>query len=206
MKLVMSPPSPFVRKVRVLIREADLLDTVTEVQVTTSAFAPDPAAIAANPLGKIPALIRPDAPTLIDSRVICRFLDDHAGANLYPVSRLWEVLTLEALADGIMDAAVSMSYETRLRPGAEQSPDWIEAQWSKVARALGSIETGWMSHLSGPLNIGQIGVAAALSYLDLRHDARNWRDGHLVLARWHAAFSERPSMKDTGPETGAQKV
>lgn len=200
MQLLISPASPFVRKVRVLIREAGLMDTVEEVNVSTTPMNSAPEVVAANPLGKIPALIRADGPGIYDSRVITRFLDDLAGANLYPESRIWEILTLEATADAIMDATVSMSYEMRLRPEEQQSPDWIEAQWSKAERGIAAVNSRWMSHLTGPLNIGQIGVACALSYIDLRHDARGWRNGNEALANWHAEFSNRPSMVETKPE------
>lgn len=197
MQLLISPASPFVRKVRVLLREADLLGTVEEVNVTTNPLNSAPEVVAANPLGKIPALIRPDGPAIYDSRVITRFLDDHAGAGLYPQSRIWEILTLEATADAIMDATVSMAYETRLRPETEQSPAWIEAQWGKASRGIAAVNARWMSHLTGPLNIGQIGMACALSYIDLRHDVRGWREGNTALAQWHAEFSQRPSMTET---------
>lgn len=200
MQLLFSPASPFVRKVRVLLREANLLDKVTEVAVSTTPLNSAAEVVAANPMGKIPALIRPDGPAIYDSRVITRYLDDHAGAGLYPQSRIWEILTLEATADAIMDATVSMAYEKRLRPEAQQSPDWIEAQWGKAARGIAAINSRWMPHLSGPLNIGQIGVACALSYIDLRHDARGWRNGNTALADWHAAFSARDSMVATRPE------
>jgi glutathione S-transferase len=200
MQLLISPASPFVRKVRVLLREANLMDTVEEVNVTTTPMNSAPEVVAANPMGKIPALIRADGPGIYDSRVITRFLDDHAGSNLYPQSRIWEILTLEATADAIMDATVAMSYEARLRPQEQQSPDWVEAQWAKAARGISAINSRWMSHLSGPLNIGQIGVACALSYIDLRHDGRGWRNGNEALANWHAELSERDSMVATKPE------
>lgn len=197
MKLLMSPASPFVRKVRVVIRELDLLDQVAEVAVSTTPLASDPTVVAANPTGKIPALLRPAGPALYDSRVITRFLNDHAGGKLYPQARIWDVLTLEATADAIMEAAVAMTYEVRLRPAAQQSPDWIEAQWGKVSRAIAAINSRWMSHLRGPLDIGQISVACALSYVDLRHDARGWRNGNVLLAAWHADFMARDAMQAT---------
>lgn len=197
MQLLISPASPFVRKVRVLLRETDLMNSVEEVVVSTTPMNSAPEVVAANPLGKIPALIRSDGPAIYDSRVITRFLDDHADAGLYPQSRIWEILTLEATADAIMDATVAMSYETRLRPEAQQSADWVEAQWAKAARAIEAVNNRWMSHMSGRLNIGQIAVACALSYIDLRHDARNWRNGNDALARWYAEFSQRDSMTAT---------
>ncbi|MEL6840589.1 MAG: glutathione S-transferase [Pseudomonadota bacterium] len=197
MQLLISPASPFVRKARVLLRETGLLDQVEEVDVTTTPLASDPVVLAANPTGKIPALLRGDGPAIYDSRVITRFLNDYAGARLYPTHSIWEILTLEATADAIMDATVAMSYEKRLRPEAQQSEEWIEAQWGKASRAIGAINNRWMSHLAGPLHIGQIGVACALSYIDLRHDARGWRNGNAALAEWHAGFAERDSMKAT---------
>ena len=200
MKLLMSPPSPFVRKVRVVIRETGQLDAIEEVAVTTSALDTDPGLMAANPLGKIPALIREDGPAIYDSRVITRYLDARVGAGLYPEARLWEILTLEATADGIMEAGVLMVYEGRLRPEAQQSPQWVEAQWGKLSRSLDAVNARWMSHLAGPLNMGQIAIGCALGYLDLRHDARGWREGRDALAAWFADFSQREAMIDTRPE------
>ena len=200
MQLLISPTSPYVRKVRVVIREANLMDTVEEVNVSTSPLNSAPEVVAANPMGKIPALIRTDGPGIYDSRVINRFLDDLANANLYPQSRIWEVLTLEATADAIMDATVAMTYEARMRPAEEQSANWVEIQWEKAARGIAAVNNRWMSHLTGPLNIGQIGMGCALSYIDLRHDARGWRNGNEALANWQTEFSARESMIATQPD------
>ncbi|MGY9049837.1 MAG: glutathione S-transferase family protein [Rhodobacterales bacterium] len=199
MKLLSSPASPFVRKVLITLHETGQLDDVEVVPVSNTPMAPNAAVAAANPMGKIPALIREDGPALYDSRVICRYLDHRAKAGLYPENRMWDVLTLEATADGIMEAAVLMTYEKRLRPEAQQSPDWIEAQWVKVDRALTAVNALWMSHLYGKLDMGHIAIGAALSYVDLRHDARNWRAGRDALAVWHKGFCERPSMQATQP-------
>ena len=198
MQLIMSPLSPFVRKVRVLLREADLLDQVEEVHISTTPMASAPEAIAGNPLGKIPSLVRKDGPAIYDSRVITRYLDTLADHDFYPENRLFEVLTLEATAEGIMDAAVGMTYEMRFR-GDKAWDDWLDKQWEKVTRALDAIEERWMSHLDGPLTMAQIATGCALAYLDLRHDARNWRDGRPALAAWEARFSTRPAMQDTVP-------
>lgn len=199
MKLLMSPSSPFVRKVRVLVLETGQTDAVTEVVVNTTALATAPEVIAANPTGKIPALIRDNGPALYDSRVITRFLDDRAQAGLYPAGRLWDVLTLEATADAILDAAVAMVYEIRLRPAEMQYETMMDAQWEKVSRALNVLNARWMSHLSGPLDMGQISVGCALGYLDFRHKSRNWRNGNDALAEWYATFSTRRSMLETVP-------
>ena len=132
--------------------------------------------------------------------MITAYLNDLFAGRMYPTnSSRWETLTLEATGDGIMDSAVSMAYEMRLRPEGKQSAEWVDAQWAKVSRALTVLNTRWMSHLSGPVNMGQISVACALAYIDIRHDARGWRDGNDALDRWYAGFSERPSMKATQP-------
>lgn len=199
MKLLMAGPSPFVRKVLVTLHETGQTEAVEYEVVVASPTGPSPELIAANPVGKIPALIRPDAPTIYDSRVICRFLNARAGANLYPEKRQWDVLTLEATGDAISEAAVLMVYEDRFRPEEKRVPEWVEGQWAKVDRAVSALNTRWISHLRGPLDIGQISVACALSYLDFRHDARAWRTGNTALADWHAAFSERASMTATAP-------
>ncbi len=200
MRLFHSPASPFVRKVVVLLHELDKTGEVALDLIQTTAFASDAALMASNPLAKIPALVRPDGITLYDSRVICQYLNDRFQGGLYPQdTRKWETLTLEATADGIMDSAVSMAYEVRLRPQEQQSQDWIEAQWAKVSRAIGSLNERWISHLSGPLDMGQIGIACALGYVDFRHGARNWRDGNDALAKWYAEFDSRPSMQATRP-------
>lgn len=200
MILFHSPASPYVRKVVVTLHELGQSDAVTLKTVTTTAFATDESLKAANPLGKLPALQREDGVTLYDSRVITQFLDAHFGGALYPQGPgRWEHLTLEATGDGIMDSGVAISYETRLRPQNEQSPAWIEAQWSKIDRALSVLDARWMSHLSGPVSAAQISVACALSYLDFRHGARGWREGRAALAAWHETFESRPSMQATRP-------
>ncbi|MDW4498237.1 glutathione S-transferase [Sulfitobacter sp. D35] len=200
MKLFHSPASPYVRKVVVLLHELERADAVSLETVTTTTFAPSEAVTAGNPLSKIPALERPEGPTLYDSRVICAYLDDLFHGGLYPkTAARWDVLTLEATAEGIMDAAVNMAYEVRLRPEDKQFDQWLDAQWGKVSRAVAALNARWMSHLQGPRDIGHIGVACALGYLDFRHDARNWRAGNDSLAAWYETFAQRPSMQATVP-------
>lgn len=198
MQLIVSDASPYVRKIRVLIREAGMTDHVGEIEVSTTPMDSAPEAVAANPLGRIPALIRPDGPSIYDSRVISRYLDAAFQADLYPETRLWEVLTLEATADGILDSAVGMVYEARFR-GENAWEPWLDAQWAKIDRALTAVEERWMSHLSGKVTMGQIAVGCALGYLDLRHGDRDWRTGRENLKTWYAGFSERPSMRETAP-------
>lgn len=200
MKLYHSPMSPYVRKVMVLLHETSQLDDVEVMTIANTPLDPSDSLLGKVPLTRIPALERSDGPTLFDSRVICAFLDARAKAGMYPEgSGRWDVLTLEALADGIMDSALAVAYEERFRPEDKQWDLWKDAQWGKIERACAALNQRWMAHLAGPLDMGQIAVACALGYLDLRHDARGWRKGNDALAAWYADFSERPSMVATRP-------
>ena len=151
MRLYHSPTTPFGRKVMVALLETGLMGDVTVVSATGTPLDPGSMPLDQNPLGKIPALVTDDGQPIYDSRVICRYIDDLAGGRLYPKAPfLWQTLTLEATADGILDAAILMVYESRIRPEEKRYPDWVEAQWAKITRALDSIEDRWMGHLSGP--------------------------------------------------------
>ena len=201
MKLYHAAASPFVRKVLIALHETNLLDQVELVPVTVSPVAPGDIVPARNPLGKIPCLELPDGTALYDSRVITRYLSSLAPAtNLYPEDdSLWDALTLEATADGIMDAAVSMIYERRIRPEENVYEPFLDAQWLKIDRALTALETRWMTQLNEQKNLPVLAVAAALGYVDFRHDDRNWRDAHPALAAWEAEIRERPSLAATVP-------
>ena len=199
MKLVYSPPSPFVRKVTTLIHHVGLNDHIELINVKTTALSVAGEARAANPLGKIPVMILGDGKAIFDSRVITRYLDEFAGSNLYPQEKIYDILTLEALADGIMESAVSITYESKLRPDNEQSPSWMEAQWSKVLHAVKALDDGEFKAMDSGMNMGQIAVACALGYLDFRHDARQWRSGHSNLASWSDKMMKLPALIKTIP-------
>lgn len=202
MKLIYSATSPYVRKVMVLLHETEQLADVTLDTQATTPLSPSQALLPSNPLGKVPALERPDGPALYDSRVICAYLNERAGAALYGSGAgRWDVLTLEATADGILDAALAMTYEARMRPEDKQMPEWVEGQWAKIARACAALNARWMANLAGPLHMGQIAVGCALGYVDLRHDARGWRQGNDALAAWFETFDSRPAMAATRPPT-----
>lgn len=200
MRLFHSPTSPYVRKVMVLLHETGQLQDVEIVTGSGNPLNAGAAPLDANPLGKVPALERDDGPALYDSRVICRFLDDRAKAGLYPAdARLWDTLVLEATADGILDAGLLMIYESRLRPEDIRFAPWVEGQWAKIDRALEVLETRWIGHLNGPLDMGQIALGCALGYLDFRFAARDWRADRPHLAAWESEFARRPTMVATRP-------
>jgi glutathione S-transferase len=200
MRLFHSSASPYVRKVMVVLIETGQAADVTIVPATGNPLDPGSMPLTQNPLGKIPCLERPDGPALFDSRVICRYLDDRAGGRLYPSPpRLWETLTLEALADGILDAALLMRYETHVRPEASRSPEWIEGQWAKIARALDTVEDRWIAHLNGSFDMGQAAMACALGYIGFRHAQRDWRGGRPLLSQWGNRIAARESLASTVP-------
>lgn len=201
MRLYHSPTSPYVRKVMVLLHEAGRVDEIELVGAHGTPVDVGTAPLSHNPLGKIPALERDDGPALYDSRVITRFLDGWAEAGLYPEPpRLWETLTLEATGDGIMDAALLLTYEARLRPEDLHFEGWVDGQWEKIRRSIATLEARWISHLQGRLDMGQVAVGCALGYLDLRHGPRNWRGEGPALADWYSSFSQRDAMQKTAPQ------
>lgn len=199
MKLIYSGTSPFVRKVSVLLLETGLDGRVEKETVAITPMNPGDVVPSANPLGKVPCLIKDDGGSLFDSRVITRYLDTlHDGPKLYPEDEtLWQILTLEAMADGMVDAAILMVYERLLRTDEQKSPEWVEAQWLKVSRALAHLD-GQVAVLE-PLSMASIAVGAALGYIDFRHNERNWRDIAPKLAAWEAEFSKREIMQATKP-------
>jgi len=201
LRLYGSAASPYTRKVRVLLAEAGGTDRVEFVPVAGTILDPGTLPVGHNPLGRIPTLERDDGPAIHDSRVICRYLDDLCGAALYPAPpALWPVLTREATAEGVIDTAVAMVYERRLRDPAQVSAALLDAWWGRITRTLSAIEAGGMDGVAGPLDMGQIALGVALSYLDLRHGARDWRRDHPGIAAWHADFADRPAMRRTAPE------
>ncbi len=201
--LYYSDASPYARKVRALAHEAGLEGQITLVRASGTPLDPGTTPITANPLGKVPTLLRADGAALYDSRVICEYLDARADAGLYPAgARRWDALVLEATADGILDAALSMVYETRLRPEQMRLPLIVEGYWTKIDRALDVLEARWMAYLAGPVCIGQIALGCALGYLDLRHPARDWRASRPELAHWESRIAARAAMQATAPPPG----
>ena len=150
-----------------------------------------------NPLGKIPVLVLEDGSSLYDSRVIAEDLDHLAGGDrLFPAdpTRRFAALRLQALGDGICDAALLLRYETASRPEAARYEAFIDLQQGKIDRALKALEA---APPRGAVDIGHIALATALGYLDLRFDAA-WRAGHPGLVAWLDAFAKNtPSFEAT---------
>ena len=201
MRLWFNPASPFARKVRIVAREAGLAEKIEELSIPVSPVKPHAELARENPLIKIPALTTPDLGTLYDSAVICEYLDSlHRGTPLIPKAgpQRWRALRLQALGDGILEAAVLVRYENTWRPQALQWSDWIAGQLGKVRGGLSALEreaTGWDDSFA----IGQITAASVLGYLDFRFPQEAWRASCPALALWYEGIARRPSMKATVP-------
>ncbi|MEA3167941.1 MAG: hypothetical protein QOI97_889 [Pseudomonas sp.] len=202
MTLFHNPASPFVRKVRVLLAETGQQDRVALQGCMPTPVQPDAQLVHDNPVGKIPALRLADGTVLHDSRVILDYLDyQHVGNPLIPRdgSARWRRLTLASMADGMMDAAVLVRYETALRPPEKHWDQWLDEQRNKIRRTLVELESDAIAELASHFDIASISVACALGYLDFRHPDLQWRDANPKLAAWYAEVSQRPSMLQTQP-------
>lgn len=203
MKLFGSTSSPYVRKVRVVMAEKKLdftfvLDDVWSAETTIAD---------ANPLGKVPCLVMEGAEALFDSRVIVEYLD-----TLSPVGKLIptvgreraEIKTWEALADGVMDAAILARLESHWpgRTKSQRSNAWIERQMGKVDAALKAMSKalGDKPYCAGiHLTLADIAVGCTLGYLDFRFPQLDWRTPHPNLQRLYEKLMLRPSFSETVP-------
>lgn len=203
MKLFFSPTSPFVRKVLVVASELGLADRLERVPSVLSPTSPDAALSEANPLGKIPALVRDDGVALFDSRVISDYLESLKAPERAPLVPTTEpersrVLRLEALADGVVDAGILIRYETALRPEDKRWSDWIDGQGRKVLQGLAVLEREvdtWPS----ALDRGQIAVVCAIGWLELRKPVGEPRATHPKLYAFYDRLSKLPAFASTAP-------
>lgn len=204
MKLIGSTTSPYVRKVRVVLAEKKLDYRFVEEDV----WAAETTIAAANPLGKVPCLVMDGADAMFDSRVIVEYLD-----TLSPVGKLIpasgreraEVKTWEALADGLLDAAILVRLERTFagRSDGERSQAWIERQLAKVHAALRamSLGLGEKAFCSGiHLSLSDVAVGCALGWLEFRFPEITWREEYANLARLQDKLAARPSFADTVPD------
>ncbi len=197
MKLFFSPTSPFVRKVRICAIE---LGVDNQLELTASnAFAED-GLRDVNPLSKVPALLLDDGSVLYDSPVLCEYVDHLGGGGLFPPAgpARWTALRRQALGDGICDAALRQVLEGRRAEG-DQHQDEIDRQALAVHAGLEALEAEADSLSADRMTIGEITVACALGYLDLRFSHQDWRIGRPRLTAWFAEVSQRPSIQSTKP-------
>ena len=201
MMLYASRTSPFSRKVMIAMEELNLASLIEPVMVDP--FQPTPEFLAANPLAQIPALVTEKGEILPGSGLIIEYLQTrgHGLTSLPRGSQRWVALRRAALAEGLLEAAVAMRYEG-LRPQERQSAPWIERKHAAVLRSLDALETCAAQLLVEQPSVVEIGIGAALGYLDFRFAVLGWRQGRPALAQWYAGFAERPSMLKTVPVEG----
>ncbi|MEP3276004.1 MAG: glutathione S-transferase family protein [Stappiaceae bacterium] len=182
-----SPPSPFGRKVKIAASVLGLSDQISVLTADTNDA--DDSLRLQNPLGKIPVLVLQNGQTIYDSRVIVEYLDTLSNTSVFPSGDArFTALRGQALADGIMDAALVQVYEHRFRDAERRDAAWISYQAEKVTRGLSYLENGILS-LEKQVMIDDIALACALGYLDLRFDGV-WRQTHPKLVAWLDAFSD----------------
>jgi glutathione S-transferase len=200
MKLIGTPASPYVRKVRIVMAEK----RIDFEHVIQSPWAPDTKVPESNPLGKIPCLVMEDGGAVFDSRVIVEYLDTVNPVNkLIPASgrARVEVRCWEALGDGICDAAILARLETQ-RPKAQQSASWVARQMGKVEQGLAAAARGlgdkpWCA--GNTFTLADIATGTALGYLDFRFPQIEWRTTYPHLVKLADKLAARPSFADTVP-------
>ena len=204
MKLIGSLTSPYVCKVRIVLAEKKLDYQL----VTEDVWAADTRIHESNPLGKVPCLIMDGHEAVFDSRVIVEYLD-----TLSPVGKLIppggreraEVKTWEALADGVMDAAILARMEATWvgRTDAQRSQAWIDRQLGKIEHALRAMSQGLgdKPHCAGvPMTLADIAVGCALGYLDFRFPQIDWRTPYPNLHKLFDKLMQRQSFQDSIPK------
>ncbi|MDH3513887.1 MAG: glutathione S-transferase N-terminal domain-containing protein [Gammaproteobacteria bacterium] len=198
MKLYGSLTSPYVRKARILLQEKKIPCEFT----VADAWAADSPVPALNPLGKVPVLVLDNQDVLFDSPVIVEYLDALTPPAWLPAAgqARWETLRWQALADGLLDAAVIRFLESR-RPAAQQSADIVRRQEEKIARAIDFVAQhlprgSWL--MADRFTLADLFLGVALEYTDFRYP-HDWRGRQPRLGEWLAGISARPSFTDTRP-------
>jgi glutathione S-transferase len=198
MKLRYTAASPFSRKVLVVAIECGLGDRIEKVPADLEHPEGDLAEV--NPLGKVPTLVLDDGSALIESSLICDWLDGQGKGALIPrdpKSRT-AALQLQALGDGVGEAAICVQRERNRAEGQRSAQ--VEARWrAKFDRTLDLLEREFDRRLGGPTDIGQVALACALGWVDFRMTGMDWRERRPRLASWYAEISRRPSMVSTAP-------
>ncbi len=196
MKLFYSRTSPFVRKVMMTAIAAGIEKRIDKV--TTNPWESPAELLANNPLAKVPCLVSDDGLALFDSPVICEYVDSLGAGTLVPPAgpARWRALKQQAIADGIMDAAVLHRTEAA-RPADEARGKNMQRQHRAMEQGLDALE---QDPPADHLDIGTISIACALGYLDFRFAQAPWRPGRSKLEHWFDAMRQRPEFAGTAPE------
>ena len=196
MKCYVTANSPYARKVRVAAHETALFNKVDWQMITREERAEIVPEF--NPLGKVPVAIMDDGEVLLDSPVICAYVDSlNKGPKLIPDSgpERWKVLALEALGDGLGEAVIAASQEDQ-RPGEKRSQGVVDRQKGKATAALAVLDKA-VADFNDPPLMGEIAVACALGYMEFRDVVPGWRDTYANLGGWYTSILERQSFVQT---------
>ncbi|MEJ8570480.1 glutathione S-transferase family protein [Microbaculum marinum] len=196
MKLYMSKNSPYVRIVRVVLRENPKVADVTELEIDPR----DPATgfWSVNPIARIPTLELDDGTVIAESDLICRHLDDMAGGALYaPLRDNASRLAILGIAQGMLDRGVAARTE-RMRPGGPDQAAFVETHFAAIRRAADALESIAPAAVDTP-DIADIAVACTVAWLDFRHPEVDVRAGRPGLSRWFSEMDARDSMASTRP-------
>lgn len=203
MKLIGSLGSPYVRKARITLAEKK----IDYKLVLEDVWSKDTTIHASNPLGKVPCLVMEDGEAVFDSRVICEYVDtlSPVGKLIPPAGRdRIAVHCWEALADGMLDAAVAIRLESVQRTPEQRSDAWIARQQRKIDEGLAAMAKGLGANawcVGNHYTLADIAVGCALGYLDFRSPELDWRERHPDLARHFAKLSQRPAFVETMPQS-----
>jgi glutathione S-transferase len=205
MKLYSSTTSPYARKVTVFAHETGLASRIELSPLRPLATKTDAVLSQSNPLSKIPTLILDDGTALYDSPVCCEYLDSlHGGARIIPAEgpARWEALRLQALCDGILDAAVLVFYEHTFRPKELHWAPWLDGQAEKARQGLDALEAAVKTFGRDPLGtatLPQMCAGVTLGWLEFRNVLGDIRTGRAALFAWYETFRTRASMATTAP-------
>lgn len=209
MRLFWTQASPFVRKVMVVIHELgiaeriEIVPTVWPHEWATQTIQFDPDFIAANPVGRIPALIADDGTAIVESNLICRYLVSKADGALIPKDKDLPALRLWGLGDGALEAMIARRAET-LRSDRARSENFVQKQKDRISRCFDAFDPAFLdSHRE--LTMAHIVAGIACGYMDFRFPADDWRGKRPELARWYDQFARRPSMILTIPAETPQR-
>ncbi len=199
MQLYMSANSPYARKARVVAHELALHNSVEMVEVNPRN--PSTGFWDINPLAKIPALVTNNGDIIYDSPVICEYLNEVEGDGhllSQDIRERWRTRTLVALVDGILDAGMAVRLEN-MRPEEERSAAWIEKQLATACRGMDTLEKN-VPEFDNKVDLGTIGVACAIAWLQLRHGDHDWLGKRPQLNDWYEQFTKRDSFQETLPD------
>ena len=200
MKLLIATPSPFARKIRVIMREKKIkFEEIIDVPWNA-----DTLTLGLNPLGKIPILVREGQDPLFDSKVIAEYLDNFKPNPLFYPTNLEEntyAKLLETVADGICDSIVLIFLENS-RKETLRSKTWVKRQEKKICEGVKYLANNLQEKkyfVGNFFSIADISVFTCLEYLDLRFPKFKWRDKYPNLVLYWKIHQNRRSFIETKP-------